>query len=45
MSSFMNTNYDNVDGVRVLLLRKIQIFVSLKELEVPTVDELIVYKF
>lgn len=40
----MNTKYDNVGGVRVLLLRKIQIFVRMKELEVPTVDELIVHQ-
>lgn len=38
--SFIMNIYDNVDGVSGFILRKIQAFVRLKELQVPIADKL-----
>lgn len=40
----MNIKYDNVSGVRVSILRKIQVSTRLKELEVPIAEEYIMLK-
>lgn len=44
MSSFINTQYNNVGGVRDFILKKIEASPRLKELEVTIASEFIVHQ-
>lgn len=43
VSSFMSIKYDYVGGVRDIVLEKVQVAERFKELNVPMVDEFLIY--